>query len=400
MTGKFHSSWGDFHGYKNEASLEFEVFNMLALGATTCIGDQLPPRGVLDPTTYELIGGVFAQVEAKEPWCRGASAVTEIGVMHPEEFQRAEGVFLDQEDTKGRADFGVVRMLQELGLQFDLIDSTRAFSDYRLIVLPDRIPVDESLEKKLRSFVEAGGAVILSHRSGLNPSGTAFTGSDWMGVTYEGDAEFNPDFLRPASALRNGLADTRYVMAQRAVAMKPGADAEVLARTERPFFNRTWDRFCSHQYAPTSGEFVSPSVVRKGSVVTFAHPVFQMYDHEACRWVKRVVRNAIDLVMPERIVRHNGPSSLIVTINDQPNESRYALHLQHYIPERRGDAFDTVEDVIPLHDLELTINTPKQFRSARLVPSGESLNIDNRGDGQILTIDRLDGHQIIELSYA
>ena len=45
MTGKFHTSWGDFHSFKNRAALEFECFNMLALNAKCSIGDQLHPNG-------------------------------------------------------------------------------------------------------------------------------------------------------------------------------------------------------------------------------------------------------------------------------------------------------------------------------------------------------------------
>lgn len=401
MTGKFHSSWGDFHGYKNEASLQFEIFNMLALAAdATNIGDQLPPNGVLDEETYKLIGGVFASVEEKEPWCQGAKAVCDVAVMHPEEFQLSEGVFHGQEEEiKGRTDFGVVRMLQELGQQFDMIDSTRDFSAYRLIVLPDKIPVDEALAKKFEAFVAGGGSLILTHKSGLTPTGDAFA-TDLFGVEYVGDAEFCPDFLRPEPALREGLADTKYVMAQRAVEVKPLSGGDVLAKTERPYFNRKWNQFCSHQYAPSSGEFVYPSAVRKGQVVYFAHPLFQMYDYEACRWPKRLVRNAIQQLLGHTMVEHNGPSTLIVTVNEQAHESRYAMHLQHYIPERRGDAFDTVEDIIPLHDLGLTLRTPRKIASAMLVPTGTPLALQNDGDAVTLTVPKLEGHQIIELSYA
>lgn len=400
MTGKFHSSWGDFHGYKNEASLQFEIFNMLALAAdATNIGDQLPPRGVLDEETYKLIGGVFSSVEAKEPWCLGARAVCDVAVMHPEEFQRSEGVFHDQEDSTGRTDFGVVRMLQELGQQFDMIDSTRDFSRYRLIVLPDKIPVDAELAQQLEAFVDGGGALLLNHKSGLNPAGDAFA-SELFGVELVGDAGFSPDFLRPEPALREGLADTKYVMAQRAVEVKPAAGSEVLARTERPFFNRTWKQYCSHQYAPSSGEFVYPSAVRKGRVIYFAHPVFQMYDDEACRWPKRLVRNAIKQLLGHTMVEHDGPSTLIVTVNQQADESRYALHLQHYIPERRGDKFDTVEDIIPLHDLTLTVRTPRAVKSARLVPQGDAIELNHDGDSATFTVPKLEGHQIVELGYA
>lgn len=399
MTGKFHSSWGDFHGYKNEASLEFEVFNMLALGASACIGDQLPPLGGLDKTTYELIGGVFEAVKRKEPWCEGAVAICDVAVMNPEEFQRSEGVFHEQEESKGRTDFGVVRMLQELGHQFDLIDSGRDFSAYRLIVLPDTIPVSLELAKKLKAFINSGGSLVLSHKSGLNPAGDAFAEAVF-GVDYIGDAEFCPDFLRPEPPLRNGLQDTRYVMAQRGLAVNAVDGAEVLARTERPYFNRDWKYFCSHQYAPSSGEFVQPSVVRKGAVVYFAHPVFRMYDDEACRWVKRIVRNAIDLLLPVALVKHDGPSSLIVTLNEQAAESRYVMHLQHYIPERRGNAFDTVEDVIPLYDLTITVRPPRPIRSATLVPESESLPIESTDGAVSFNVPRLVGHQMIELNYA
>ncbi len=398
MTGKFHSSWGDFHGYKNEASLEFEIFNMLALGAATCIGDQLPPRGVLDKTTYNLIGGVFKQVKAKEPWCLDATAVTDVAVMNPEEFSVSEGVFHDQQKTLGRTDFGVVRMLQELGCQFDLISSDRDFSKYRVIVLPDVIPVDQTLAAKLGKYVDGGGSLILTHRSGLNPAGDGFA-DDRYGVKLVGEAEFQPDFLRPGQSLRTGLHDTLYVMAQKAMEVKPTTGATVLAETERPYFNRTWEHFCSHQYAPTSGEKVYPSAVRKGSVIYFAHPLFRMYDHEACRWVKRLIGNALNLLAPDRLVSHNGPSSLIVTLNEQPEQSRYVMHLQHYIPERRGDAFDTVEDIIDLHDLKLTVRTPKPIKSARLVPQDQPLKLTAEAKGSSLAIPKLHGHQMVELSY-
>ena len=49
MTGKFHTSWGDFHSFKNPAALEFECFHMLALGGQVLVGDQLHPNGPSRP---------------------------------------------------------------------------------------------------------------------------------------------------------------------------------------------------------------------------------------------------------------------------------------------------------------------------------------------------------------
>ena len=116
QTGKFHTSWGDFHSFKNKEALEFECFTMLAHGAKCMIGDQLEPNGVLSEHVYDLIGSVYSQVEQVEPWCRGSKPIVDIGVFTPEEYA-------------GPGHWGLVplsraaRILQRAGHQFDVIDS-------------------------------------------------------------------------------------------------------------------------------------------------------------------------------------------------------------------------------------------------------------------------------------
>ncbi len=80
MTGRFHRSWGDFGGLKNQAALDFECLNFVANGAKCCVGDQLHPRGRLDAITYERIGKTYEKIERLEPWARGTRAVADIGV--------------------------------------------------------------------------------------------------------------------------------------------------------------------------------------------------------------------------------------------------------------------------------------------------------------------------------
>jgi hypothetical protein len=48
QTGKFHTSWGDLHSFKNPAALQYECFRMVAMGAKCMIGDQLHPAGRID----------------------------------------------------------------------------------------------------------------------------------------------------------------------------------------------------------------------------------------------------------------------------------------------------------------------------------------------------------------
>ena len=157
MTGKFHTSWGDFHSYKNPAALEFECFHMLALGARCSVGDQLHPTGRLDPYTYDLIGGVYGQAEQVEPWCTGAQPVADIGVFTEEEF--TAGNLTPGHNRLPDSIFGAVRMLQEMHAQFDIISSDRDLAQYRLLILPDGIPVDAALAARLEAYLDAGGAL-------------------------------------------------------------------------------------------------------------------------------------------------------------------------------------------------------------------------------------------------
>lgn len=392
MTGKFHTSWGDFHSFKNPAALQYEVFNMLALGAKCSIGDQLHPSGKISQPVYDLIGSVYAEVEKKEPWCSGAEAVVEIGVFTPEEFQ---GASLDRLPP---ALLGAVRMLTELGHQFDVLDTSGDLEKYTVLVLPDDIPVSPSFAEKLRAYLDQGGAMILSYHSGLDETGKCFALAEF-GVEYQGEAPYSPDFLLPSGQIGKDLPETEHVMTLRGLEVSPLADSEVLAGVAIPYFNRTYQHFCSHRHTPSSGKIGYPGIVRAGKIIYFAHPIFRQYNENTPLWCKTFLRNALDLLLPEPLVQHNGPSTLQVTLNEQKAENRQVLHLLHYIPERRSQTIDIIEDVIPLYQLEISIRNPHQVKKVRLVPQEVEIPFAQEKEHILFTIPKVDGHQMIEIQY-
>ncbi|HDZ22237.1 hypothetical protein LCGC14_0450020 [marine sediment metagenome] len=389
MTGKFHTSWGDFHSFKNPAALQFECFMMLALAGKCSIGDQLPPDGKICKHTYDLIGSVYREVAAKESWCSQAEPVVDIGVLTPEEFNADGGL--------PPAVFGATRMLQEGGHQFDFIDSKSPLGKYKVVILPDTIPVAPALAAKLEKFVAGGGKLIASFKSGLNEAGDAFA-LKCLGVDFVGDAPFSPDFIMPAGEIGRDLPKTEHVMYTRGLQVKLRKGAEALASTRVPYFNRTWEHFCSHRHTPSAHKRGGPGIIQKGNCIYFMHPIFTEYADVTPRWCKQLLLNALDILLPQPLIRHDGPSTVVATLNRQKTEKRLALHLLHYIPQRRGQHFDTIEDVIPLHDLTLSIKAPKKLKSVRCVPDGAELAFTQH-DGRInFTLPKLEGHQIIELA--
>ena len=81
MTGKFHTTWGEFGGFKSPGALRYECCAMLAQGSKCSVGDQLHPAGMLDESTCRLIGEAYADVEKKEPWCTGVTGCADVAIL-------------------------------------------------------------------------------------------------------------------------------------------------------------------------------------------------------------------------------------------------------------------------------------------------------------------------------
>lgn len=387
MTGKFHTSWGDFHSFKNPEALQFECFMMLAHGARCSVGDQLHPDGEICQATYDLIGSVYREVEAKEPWCRGAKPLADIAVLSPEEFTG---------DRVPLASAGAVRMLQEGGHQFDIVDTQADLSPYRVVVLPDDVRTSQRFRDRVRGYMENGGALIASARSGLNEAGDAFA-IDALGVALVGEAPYSPDFIVPGEAIRTGLRETEHAMYMKGMEVKASADAEVLAEAFVPYFNRTYRHFCSHRHTPSARKAGYPAIVRNGRAVYFAHPIFRQYGQNAPRWCKRLLLNVLEMLLPDPVVRLKAPTTTLATVNAQAAEKRLVLHLLHYVPERRGQDFDVIEDVIPIYGVDVSVKVPSDVKRVQRVPGGDALGFEPAGGRVNFTVPQVTGHQMVEI---
>lgn len=384
MTGKFHTSWGDFHSLKNQAALEFECFRMLSYGFACSIGDQLEPNGALNPAVYRLIGKVYSQFKEREEWARPSKALVEAAVVTSEtplyEFKLPESIM------------GAAQMLEELAVQFDIIGKDASFDNYRLIILPDDLTVTQDFQKRLDIYVENGGNVISCAKGGLSTENKYPT---CFGIEHQGQADKYPDFVIPEGRMAYGLEEgNEYVIYERGEKIQP-VDAETLLEAREPYFNREKDRFCSHSYTPSAKGDKYPVATRKDSVIVFSHPLFSQYRKCAPIWCKKLIDNAIKLLLPDRLVSHNGPSTMTVSMLNQPEKNRFCAHILSYIPVRKSENIDIIEERTKLYNITMEFNLPAEIKSARIVPEGTVLLVENGS----VTIPQIDGYSIIELSY-
>lgn len=393
LTSRFHTEWGDFHAFRNQAALEYEVFSMLANGCKCTIGDQMDYWGVLNKEMYRRIGEVYRSVEEKEPWCEGADPVTEIGVFTAEEFYGTGRAG----EIPGASE-GAARMLMELSVQFDFIDSESEFAGYRLLLLPDVIPVDEKLKGKLQDYLRRGGKVICTGESGLDPQKKGFRLEE-LGVRYRGKAPYSPDFIRPALHLAEGLADAEHVMYDRGTWIEACGEAQFIQMAVRPVFNRERDRFCSHLHSPSAREECYPAVVGTPQTAYFIHPVFSTYQKSAPHWYKQLFKNELQRLLPVQMVSHNGPSGVVTNLMEQEKKGRQILHVLYYIPERKCRLLDIVEDVVPLYNLEIRLRKERRIQRICCVPSMEELPFREEEQTVEFVIPKITGHQMCVIDF-
>ena len=393
---------GFLYSFKNRAALEYECFQMIAQGAKCSVGDQLHPNGKLDGATYDLIEAVYAQIENVEAWCEGARPLAEIGLLS------SEGLWQrDWESLLPEPILGATRMLQELGAQFDIVETATGqadFSTYRLLILPDDLRVDEELANHLAIFLENGGAILGSGEGGLRAGGSDFALPTWPArrgePTLDDDGQpFSPDFLVPLEGFAPDLPRASHVMYRGGLDLAPATDSRVLARRNLAFFNRTARHFCSHAHAPDSERDGGPAIVRRGKIVHFAHPIFTIYREKAPRWCKILVAAALREILGAPLLEHSGPSTLQAILHEQTAHNRWVLHLLHYVPERRAPGLDIIEEALPLRDLAFVIRAPKQVVSVRAVPQNEPLDFVQDGEMLRFRVARVNGHQLVEIAF-
>jgi hypothetical protein len=216
----------------------------------------------------------------------------------------------------------------------------------------------------------------------------------------------------PADSLRDEIFASPTVMYLNSQRIKV-TDGESLGEVYDPYFNRTYEHFCSHQHSPPRTEPSGfASGVRKGSIAYLAHPVFSHYraggavvhrDH-----IARVIRS---LMKPT--VESNLPSTARMTLAHQRDERRYVLHLLYGAPSARGDGveyspegyvrdssrLEVIEDLPELHGTEVRVRLGETVTRVTLEPAGEKVAFDSTDGVTSVKVPGFSCHQMVVFHY-
>lgn len=388
MTGKFHTTWGEFGGYKHPNALRFEASLALANGAKIAVGDQMHPFGQLDPATYALIGAAFAEVEAKEAWCHDVTSLADVGVLSMEAFTGpAHRTPIEGYQT---IDAGVVRTLQEGKILYDVLDAESDLSRYKVIILPDAIPVEGAMQQKLQNYLQGGGKIFASGESALDRDNGEFVLD--FGAKYLGETTLSPEYLAPRFPLAP-WEPAAFVVYSKAKEIE-ATTGEVLADRQDPFFNRDYLHFCSHQHAPSMQQNAGAAMVRTANTVYVAFPVFMLYAEKGQNALREIILHGLRALLDTPTLTTSLPAQGIQTAMRQQPEGRTIVHLLYAAPVKRGSV-EVIEDLLPLNDITVALRVEKAPTRVYLAPQNTDLAFTVQDGVLHTTVPQLVCHQMV-----
>ncbi len=393
MTGKFHTTWGEFGGYKHPNALRYEAALSIANGAKCSIGDQLHPEGLMDKATYDLIGAAYKEVEAKEAWCGDVESIAEVGLLSVE----AAG-FTGSADDSGRttkSDAGAVRILLEGKILFDVIDLEEDFCKYKVIILPDGIRISAGLKAKLDEFFNKGGKILATGESGLNEEGDSFAVN--LGVKWLQANPFQPDYFRPGFSL-NSLGDASFIFYSKGQKICLDGGTE-LGHREDPYFNRDIFTFCSHQHTPGSRNNAGPGMVESGNGIYIAWNVFDDYAAKGSLCLKECILYALNRLIKDKTLETDLPAQGIVTLMNQKGQKRLVNHLLYASPVKRGEDIEVIEDILPVYNTSVALKIPYKAKRVYLAPQMKDIEFTQDNETVSYAVDRLECHQMVVIDY-
>ncbi len=376
MTGKFHTAWGEFGGYKNPDALKYEVLLMAMYGAKCSVGDQMPPHGVMDMETYRLIGKAYRALEKIEPWAYPAQSTADLGI------------YLCGNRS---SDEGLHAMLLESHIDFDIVMPGDSLAPFKALILPDHVKLSYEEASRIQEFANNGGAVLLTGDSAVSDGAFQID----VGAKYVGPASYRQDYLCVTDSIRLPFGNAPFLCYQGAQTIEL-TDGEVLAGLYPPYFDRTYAHYCSHMNTPYQPDAAAaPAAVRKGNVICFAHPLCAMYKDDGAQLFREVLIRALKLIYtPKYSISLMSAGRTRLTF--QPAEHRYVFHAAYGSPIQRGRT-SVIEDLPPIYQTPVTVSVDEPVRRVTLVPEGKELPFEQNGSSVSFTIPCISCHQAVEI---
>lgn len=263
------------------------------------------------------------------------------------------------------SDIGANRVMLEGKYLYRMIDLQDDFSAYHLIILPDTIRLNPELAKRLQVYLNGGGKIFATGKSGLMLNQDCFALN--FGADFKGENPFAPITLYRILILSPATPHVMYGQGYLIELNGGKSDADRC----NPYFNRDITHFCSHQHTPNEPDTAGPAVSITNNTAYVSWDIFSDYAQSGSLHLKELAVHMIDrLLSDQKTIKTNLPDRAITTLTYQEKQNRYINHMLFAHTTVRGSYapiggeaqdVEVIEDIVPLYNIDVVvvIQTPK-----------------------------------------
>jgi len=394
-------SWWRGWGVKPPASLKQECAATIANGGRTWIGYQYNAHYAVDPQLMDVYKQTFEFVKQREEYCKGAKSVPYIAVLHSTHGYFTHGPSLRADETRLKA---CTRMLLGSGFHFNIVNEAtllQSLDNYKLVILPDQRYLAPELVSALRKYVQKGGRIIASTRTGTQNASYESTGNfvleDLLGVKPQNKSY--PHDHCYINIIDDRLKKDLLDMPQQAfgdvVFVRPKG-ARKLAELWN-VYTRGDGGYLPGEESPPEEDTGYPSLTvndyGKGKAAYIAQDIFYAYNKRLQWNLKNLFRNLINVLIDDKLVEIEAPETVEVVLN-QKDRNLYVNLINHYRNKRTGNSNNIAEEVIPVYDIKVKVKSEKPVNSITLVPENTMLEYQIKEGQVFFTIPKLHIHSI------
>ena len=385
MSGKFHTTWGEFGGFKYPYALKYEAASMISHGARCNFGDHLHPSGEMDINTYQNIGFAFEYIKKIEEFGIGGKPFSNIALYLTGSFE---------------ADDGVTKMLHEEHIEYEVVSSNtrqETINRFDLIIVPSSNVLNVGEIAKLKKFENKNRKLVFIGQGALTTNEDGFVFD--IGAKYLGKSDYDMDYIQARTALSKDLVSSPFISYYPALKSQPHNGAKILADLKAPYFSRTLDKYNGHLYAPNKLYKENyPAVIEYNNILFFAHDIDRIYAEYGSRVHRQLFGNAIRLFLSNLMIQTKGlPSSGRISFLHQKEKQRFILHLLYAPPLKRGRCM-VIEDIPDIYDIEVSLHLDIKIKSAKIINLKKTINFNDK-EKISFKIDKLSMHEMVVLEY-
>ncbi|MBE6883067.1 MAG: hypothetical protein E7487_00525 [Ruminococcaceae bacterium] len=310
MSGRFQDEWGDFGGIKPVAAMQNDLYDAMMNSFGLSFGDHMHPVDGFEKEVAARVKTVFEEKMQYEPYTDDSENIVEAAILIPN---------IEYKSTLCTK--GAIRILKELKVLFNIYTQDGDFSSAKLLFICEDVGINDTLKQKLQDFEKCGGKIIFAG-SALE-LGKAAGLLDYVDLIGDDPAD-NAYFTTPAN-------DMRWAMYAPCKLIK-NIDGVEKAKYISNIFNFIWDGRQSYFYRPQGEETDYSAVVTKGNTACICFDLFKAYSDMFLAEHKLLVKELIDVLLPDRLIQVSGmPQSAVVSLTQNP--TALVLHVKSTYPE-------------------------------------------------------------------